>query len=490
MVAACGLAYELLAAAISSYLMGDAVTQFSLVVGTFLCAMGIGAWLSRFVTRDLLATFVAVEVGVGVLGGLSSVLLFAASALLEPIFPVVFYGLCVVVGAGVGVEVPLLVRILREDTELSEAVSSTLALDYVGALAGSLLVPLVALPYLGISRSTVVFGLLNLGVAALGLRALPRPTRKLKSWLVLGVVVLLVGFLGSARLVGFLEDLRYQDHIVYAHSTSYQRIVLTRWRDDVRLYLDGHLQFASSDEARYHESLVIPAMEAVSRPERVLILGGGDGLAVREVLKYPSVREITLVDLDPEMTRLGRERPELVAMNRGALSDARVAVVNQDALLFAERDTGFYDVILADLPDPHNPALSKLYSQSFYALLARRLSARGALVTQATSPFFAPLAFWCIEATIAAAAEPPLQTWPYHVNVPSFGEWGFVLASRAPVDVGGLAPSVETRFLNAETLRGLFEFPEDMARVQVEVNRMDQPVLAVYYNRGWKTYNE
>ncbi len=490
-VAGCGLAYELLSAAISSYLMGDAVTQFSLVVGTFLCAMGIGAWLSRFVQRDLLRTFVAVEIGVGLLGGLSSVLLFTTSALLEPIFPLVFYGLCVTIGAGVGLEVPLLVRILREEQALENALSDTLALDYLGALVGSLLVPFVALPYLGISRSTVAFGLANLAVASLGLRLLPERSRGLRGLLGVSALLLVLAFFGSARLVGFLEDLHYQDSVVYAKSTSYQRIVITRWRDDVRLYLDGHLQLASSDEARYHEPLVIPAMEAVPRAERVLILGGGDGMAAREVLKYASVREIVLVDLDPEMTRLARERRELVALNGGALSDPRVRVVNEDARLFAERDTSFYDVILADLPDPHSPVLARLYSTSFYALLARRLTARGALATHATSPFFAPQAFWCVEATLAAATEPPLQTWPYHANVPSFGEWGWILASRAPLAPATLRPSVPTRFLNAATLVGMFAFPEDMQRPDgVEVNRMDQPVLSEYYNRGWSTYNE
>lgn len=490
-VAACGLAYELLSAAISSYLMGDAVTQFSLVVGTFLCAMGLGAWLSRFVRARLLATFVAVEIGVGLLGGLSSVILFSASALFEPIFPLVFYGLCVMIGAGVGLDVPLLVRILREDSELSEAVSDTLALDYLGSLVGSLLVPFVALPYVGIARSTVLFGLANLVVAGLGVRLLGGGARRLRGALWSSALVLLLAFFGSARLVGFLEDLHYQDEIVYAKSTSYQRIVLTRWRDDVRLYLDGHLQLSSTDEARYHEPLVIPAMESVPRAERVLILGGGDGLAAREVLKYPSVRALTVVDLDPEMTRLARERRELLALNGGALTDGRVRVVNQDALRFAEEDTGFYDVIIADLPDPHSPALAKLYSTSFYAMLARRLTARGALVTHATSPFFAPEAFWCVDATLAAAAEPPLRTWPYHANVPSFGEWGWVLAHRVEVDPRRLRPSVPTRFLNAETMAAMFAFPEDMRRPEgVEPNRMDQPVLNLYYNRGWNTYNE
>ncbi len=496
-VASCGLVYELVAGALGAYLLGDAVTQFSLVIGVFLSAMGIGSWLSRFITRDLLRWFVGLEVVLGLLGGLSSLVLYAASAFLTDLFPLVFYGQCTVLGILVGLEIPLLVRILRDQRALAEALSETLALDYLGALAGSLAFPLLALPWLGLARSSLVFGVLNLAVAALGLTLIPRRRGPLLAGLVTSTVVLAGLFATSGRLVGWLEDLHYQDDVVHAESSPYARIVLTRWRDDVRLYLDGHLQFSSIDEARYHEALVVPAMEAARRPpRRVLILGGGDGLAARRVLDHPTVEAVTLVDLDPAVVRLARRHPVLRALHGDVFEDPRLEVIHEDAFTFVQRDGRAWDVILLDLPDPNSATLARLYSTAFYAGVARRLAPGAALVTQATSPYYARRAFWSIEATLRAAVPPdhpagPLQTRPYHVQVPSFGEWGFILATRHPVDPATLEPAIPTRFLTAEILPSLFLFPKDLARPDdVAVNGLDDPVLHRYHLQGWRQYND
>ncbi|MCP4403029.1 MAG: polyamine aminopropyltransferase, partial [bacterium] len=310
--AASGLVYELVAGAVSSYLLGDAVTQFSLVIGVFLSAMGVGAFLAQFIRDRLLYRFVELEIWLGLLGGCSSMLMFAVSAFAGTIFPVFFYTLCILLGGLIGLEVPLLVRLLQATRGVSETLSHVLALDYLGALIGSILFPFVVLPYLGLSRASVVFGLLNLAVAAVGIPLLRKNARgMLLLQLFLAGVILLATFAFSTQWVGFLEDLLYQDEIIYTESTLYQRIVLTRWRDDVRLYLNGHIQFSSVDEFRYHESLVIPAMETSNPAADVLILGGGDGMAAREVLKYDSVRTIHVVDIDPAMTTLGQTRAEL-----------------------------------------------------------------------------------------------------------------------------------------------------------------------------------
>lgn len=495
-VAACGLVYELVAGALGSYLLGDAVTQFSLVIGVFLSAMGVGSWLSRFVQRRLLRWFVALEIVLGLLGGASSVVLFAVSALASPLLSVVFYGQCTVLGILVGLEIPLLVRILRSQQGWVEALSDTLALDYLGALAGALAFPLLALPFLGLSRASIVFGFLNLAVAGLGVALVPGR----KTGLITGVsaagVALLVLLFGSGRLVGFLEDLHYADHVVHAESSPYARIVVTRWRNDVRMYLNGHLQFSSIDEARYHEALVIPAMEASERPpQRVLILGGGDGLAARRVLRYPSVREVLLVDLDPAVVRIARTRPDLSALHAGALDDPRLQVVHDDAFTWIQQDARRYDVILIDLPDPNAPALAKLYSTAFYGQVARHLDEGGVMVTQATSPFFARDAFWCIERTVAASVpvdhpRGPLRTWPYHIHVPSFGEWGFVMAAHHDIDPDALRPSLPTRVLTPELLPTLFVFPKDVDRPPgIQVNRLDSPVIYEYHLNGWRTFN-
>lgn len=492
-VAACGLVYELVAASVSSYLLGDAVTQFSLVIGVFLSAMGIGSWLARFVQRNLLRRFVEIEIWIGVLGGLSSLIMFGVGAFLSTAFTPIFYGLCIAIGILVGLEIPILIRILKEEGDLSEALSNTLALDYLGALAGSVLFPMLALPWLGISRASVVFGLLNLAVAGIGVSLLPE--RRLGLWIRVGVATTLLGvcFLASGRVVGFFEDFLYDDDIVFAKASPYQRVVITRWRNDVRLFIDGNIQFSSIDEQRYHEPLVIPAMEAHGRPKNVLVLGGGDGLAAREILAYPSVERVQIVDLDPLITELATTRPELVALNQDALRDPRVRIENNDAMLFLEQNEQFWDVIIIDLPDPNNRTLAKLYSDSFYALVARRLSQRGVVVTQASSPYFSRDAFWCIAETMGAvhSGAAPLHVYPYHGHVPSFGEWGWVMASRTPLDPKALKLSVSTDLLTDETLSGMFDFPRDLTRPEgLRVNSLDDPVLYGYYEAGWRQFNE
>ena len=199
-----------------------------------------------------------------------------------------------------------------------------------------------------------------------------------------------------------------------------------------RLFLNGNLQFAERDEYRYHEALVHPAMAAFSAggPKRVAVLGGGDGMAVREVLKYPSVESVTLVELDPAMTKLFSEQPTLVKLNGGALTSPKVKVVNTDAFALAgEAGTDTFDVIIVDFPDPTNFSIGKLYTNSFYALLDKRLSASGYAVIQTTSPLVARKSYWTVAATIESVG---LTATPYHAHVPSFGEWGFIIASRRP----------------------------------------------------------
>jgi len=496
LIAACGLVYELVAGAVSSYVLGDAVTQFSFVIGVFLSSMGLGSYLAKFIRGNLLKAFIEIEIGIGLVGGLSSLCMFVVSAYAADVFGVVFYSLCILIGVMIGIEIPLLIRILKENVDFSEALSHVLAIDYVGALAGAILFPLLVLPYLGLSRASVVFGVLNLAVAGAGLALLSGRRVWIALRLTAATLILLMALGFSVRMVGYFEDQLYQDTIIFSKTTPYQRIVLTRWRNDFRLYLNGNIQFSSVDEARYHEALVIPAMEACARPGDVLILGGGDGLTAREVLKYSSVRRVVLVDIDPEMTAIGRNRPELRALNQDALHSPKVEIVHLDAMQYVENSTAAFDVILVDLPDPSSGALSKLYSKSFYALCARRLRSGGVLVTQATSPFFAPEAFWCIVKTLdsavtATAGLDGLVAVPFHVNVPSFGEWGFALAARHAIDPKQLSVNVPTRFLNAQRLQAMFTFGKDTGPPEgLEINRLEFPVLDQYYKRGWGRFHD
>jgi spermidine synthase len=486
-VATAGLVYELVAATAASYLLGDSITQFSTVIGGYLFAMGVGSFLSRYVGRGgrgLASRFVEVEILVGLLGGFTAPVLFVAFVQTRH-FQLVLYGLVGAIGVLVGLEIPLVLRLLRERLSFRELVAQVLSLDYVGALFASVLFPLLLVPRLGLVRTSLALGLAN---AAVGLwstwifRGAIAAPGFLRILAAVAIACLGAGLAGAERISTWAEDRLYADDVILARSSQYQRIVLTRWEDDLRLFLNGHLQFSSRDEYRYHEALAHPALAAHPAPAEVLVLGGGDGLAVREVLRHASVQRVTLVDLDPEMTRLFSENPLLTTLNQGALTDRRVRVVNADAFAWLDRDAGRFDVIIADFPDPHSFSLGKLYSRAFYRLARTRLASGGVLAVQATSPLFARRAFWCIVETIRSAG---LDPRPYHVYVPSFGEWGFVLASRDPLAPPRAYPP-GLRFLTAEATPALFAFPPDMAPVPVEVNRLDNQVLVQYYAADWR----
>jgi spermidine synthase len=484
-IAACGLVYELVAGAAATYLLGDSVTQFSLVIGTYLAAMGVGSYLSRYILSGLVARFFEIELAIALLGGISATAMFVAFAHLGEPFRFVLFGFVVVIGVLVGLEIPLVMRILRDRLGFRELVATVLSFDYLGALAVSLAFPLVLAPRLGLIRTAFLFGLMNAVVAAWALwlfRAQLQPFgwRALQVALVVGL--LSAGFANADRLTTLTEEQLYADRILHAQTSRYQRIVVTKWRNDVRLFLNGNLQFSSADEYRYHEALVHPALAALPAARRVLVLGGGDGLAVREILRYPQIESVTLVDLDPEMTRLFATTPLLRSLNGDALVSPKVKVVNADAFKWLEQSTDHFDLVVADFPDPSNYSLGKLYTNAFYQMVERRLSARGLAVVQATSPLYARRSFWSIVATIEAAG---LKATPYHALVPSFGEWGYVIASREPyVPPGRYLP--ELRFLSREIEPTLFRFPKDMARVPAAVNRLSSQVLVQYYEAEWK----
>lgn len=483
-IASCGLAYELVAAALASYLLGDSITQFSTVIGTYLFAMGVGSWLSKYITRDLIGRFIRIELLVGLLGGFSAVGLFLVFTWLPGPFRLLLYVMVFAVGLLVGLEIPLVMRILKRELAFRELVSQVLTFDYLGALAVSILFPLLLAPHLGMVRTALLFGLLNVAIAlwALLLFRQHLPSRR---WLAAqcGVVfaILVAGFAGAGQLTTLAEASVYADDIVYAESSPYQRIVVTRWRDDLRLHLNGNLQFSSQDEYRYHEALVHPGLASLPGARRVLVLGGGDGLAVREILKYLQIESVILVDLDPAMTRLFSTAPPLVALNGGALNSAKVTVVNADALSWLEESNEFFDFVVVDFPDPANFTLGKLYTSAFYRLLEKRLSARGRIVVQSTSPLYARQSFWCVVTTLEDAG---FRTAPYHALVPSFGEWGFIIAGRDNYQPPTIAAQ-KTRFLTPETTAALFHFPADMARLPAEVNRLNNQVLVRYFEAEW-----
>ena len=483
-IAACGLLYELAAGTLASYVLGDSVLQFSTIIGAYLFAMGLGSYLSRFFTRQLSAHFLRIELLVALWGGAMPALLFLAHGYLPDAFRLLLYTLVLLIGTLVGLEIPLVMRILKRDVGLRELVSQVLTFDYLGALAVSLAFPLLLVPHLGLVRTGWLFGFMNAAVAlwALWLFRDELPARRAHGLAcVLTLATLAAGFAASDTLTTLAEDKLYADRPVLTRTTPYQRIVVTHGAAGHRLFLNGNLQFAERDEYRYHEALVHPAMAAHGAPRRVAVLGGGDGMAVREILRYPSVERVTLVELDPVMTELFRTHPTLAALNAGALASPKLQIVNADAFGWLQHSDEIFDVIVVDFPDPTNFAIGKLYTQSFYALLEQHLAASGYAVVQTTSPLVARESFWTVVRTVEAAG---LQATPYHAHVPSFGEWGYVIASHRPWRAPTQLPA-GLRFLTPETLPTLFQFPPDMARVDTPVNRLSNQVLVQTYEREW-----
>jgi spermidine synthase len=404
---------------------------------------------------------------------------------------VVLYALVFLIGVLVGLELPLLMRIVKDHLDFKELVARVLTFDYIGALAASLLFPLFCVPRLGLVRTSLLFGMANAAVGLWGTWLLkpliPGSVLGLRVRAVLALLLLGAGVINAPRLETLAEQDLFPDNIVHRRDTPYQRIVVTDGKGGFQLFLNSRLQFNSADEYRYHEALVHPAMVLAGAdsgsPRRVLVLGGGDGLALREILKYPAVEAVTLVDIDPEMTRLSDNFKPLGELNRHAFADPRVEVVNQDAFVWMSERGDQYDVAIIDFPDPSTFALGKLYTTRFYRMLRQRLTPDAAIGIQCTSPLVAPRAFWCIVRTMEAAG---LSVRPYHVPVPSFnGIWGFALARREPFAPPRHAPA-GLRFLNDEVLPALFMLPVDLGPVPVEINRLDNQILVRYHETEWK----
>ncbi len=493
-IATCGLIYELLAGTLASYVLGDSVTQFSLIIGIYLSAMGVGSWLSRFIEKNVAERFIEIELAVAVLGGTSAPLLFLTFASLS-FFSVILYSVVFGIGVLVGLEIPLLMRILKDEFDFKELVARVLALDYVGALAASILFPIFLVPTLGLVRTSLVFGAMNAAVGLWGtwlLAHLLKPNKilVLRIKAVLVIALLIIGAIKSESLTKLAESELFQETIIYAKSSYYQRIVVTRSRTGFALFLNGNLQFNSFDEYRYHEALVHPAMLAYDgEPKNILVLGGGDGLAVREVLRYKSVEKVTLVDLDPAITNLAKNLPLLVDLNKDALNNKRVKIINSDAFVWLDQNkTEPFDVVIADFPDPNNFALGKLYSTRFYKLLKEKLRPDSTLVIQSTSPLYARNSYWCIVNTLEASG---FKTKPFQTTVPSFGIWGYVLAKQKDFEIPKEVPKdLKLNFLDSDSFVSMFDFPVDASEPEddLEINRLDNQALVRYYEAEWRRF--
>jgi len=491
-IAVCALTYELIVATLSSYLLGDSITQFSFTIGFFLFAMGIGSLLSRSIKRHTLRWFIIVELSVAFFGGSSAVILYAVFSQAFIYYYAVMIAISLAIGICVGLEIPLLTRIVADRSELSDALADVLSIDYLGALVGSIAFPVILLPLLGVTQTAFLMAIFNVVVGLMILRVFSyklNPRWSTRLWIMGASVtgMMILGAIFSTDITRVLEQQLYSSNVVYTEQTPYQRIVITTRGDDYRLFINGNIQFSTLDEYRYHEMLVHPVMNASRSRERVLILGGGDGFAVREILRYDDVAEIVVVDLDPAITELARDFPIMTRFNENALDDERVTILNEDAFSYVQDGTDIFNVIILDLPDPNNESLSKLYSDTFYRMLSNRLSPDGAFVTQSTSPYFARRSFWTIDSTIQAA---DFHTLPLHVNVPTFGEWGFIIGTPfATVDIA--IPDFELRYLTQESFDNARYFDPDIADSEDYngVNTLNNPILPRFYEQDWRRWN-
>lgn len=491
----CSIVYELLISTTSGYFMGDSIKQFSLVIGVYMAAMGVGSYLSQFINDNLAENFVKIEILLGLTGGVSVPLLyFTFTRVTGTEYQFIMLGLTAVIGVLTGFEVPILVRILKEQFTLKSNLAYVLSLDYVGALLASLLFPFLLLPFVGTFKTSLIFGFVNV---ALGLFVYYFMTgeageKRKKSMIIsaLSVLLLFVGMgAGADRLLTAWEQDLYTSRLVFSEQTPYQKLVLTKNNDDLRLYINRIIQFSTIDEYRYHESLALVPMAAARHKKKVLILGGGEGLLAREVLKDPEVESVTVVDLDAKVFEIARENVHLSEVNQGALDNPKVTTVAADAATFLQESSEYYDLIFADLPDPSNDALSRLYSTSFYRLVHQRLGAEGIFVTQATGTFHTKSAFWCIFETVKASEF--AHVYPYHTYVPSFGDWGFVAAAKYPLDLQNYNADYPVKYLEPDLVKSLFFFEKDIANPgDIEVNYLDRPVILGYFLEDWERWRK
>lgn len=485
-IATCGLIYELIAGTLASYLLGDSVTQFSTIIGTYLFAMGLGSYFSRFFKKNLIQWFVNVEFMIALIGGFSSIILFL---LFEQVvyFRVILYFLVMITGVLVGLEIPILMRLLKGNFTFDELVSEVFTFDYIGALLASLIFPLFFVPYVGLMRTSLFFGILNVTVALWILHYFKDELKnyrriQISGWFILAVLV--ITFAMADMIQNYTERLSYTDRLIISKPSIYQKIGITNNKGNIKLFLNGNLQFSSDDEYRYHESLVHPIMAMGNTEDSVVVLGGGDGLAVRELLKYESVKNIKLIDLDGAVTNLFKTHPTLTRLNQNALNSPKVQVLNSDAYVWCREQSKTFGKIIIDFPDPSNYSVGKLYSLSFYKHLNKILKPNGMAVIQCTSPYFAPKSFWCINETLKEAG---FNTQPYHTYVPSFGEWGFIIASKQEIKVPQFNLS-HYKFMSKEAYANMTHFAPDMIAKNVDINRLNNQSLVHYFEHEWDKY--
>lgn len=488
-----GIVSEYMLSTTASYFLGDSVFQWTITVSLMLFSMGIGSNISKFFTKNLLSTFIKVEYLLSLIVSFSVLISYYFAGFPE-VRMIAIYGLAIFIGILIGLEIPLVMRLNEEFEELKINIANVLEKDYYGSLAGGMFFAFVGLPIIGLQYTPFLLGLVNFAVATLLLikvKEFVEDYSKLKIIFAVTATIILAGAFFSKEIIFYAEQNKYNDLVVFQEQTKYQKLTLTKFKDNYWLYINGNLQFSTYDEVLYHEPLVHPALNLTASRGKILILGGGDGCALREVVKYKDIQEIILIDLDRGMTDLGKNNAILVELNKNAFSDKRLTVINKDAYNYLEDSSGIYDVIICDFPDPRSADLARLYSKEFYELCKRSLSENGILVTQAGSPYSTPYVFESIQKTIESAGFSSIR---FRNHVPTMGEWGFILASKSineaelkkrfsEINFNG----IETKWLNNEAIPLILSFGKNYffeSSYRVEVNSLINPVIIKYFDKN------
>lgn len=496
-----GIVAEYILSTLATYFIGDSAVQWSLIVSVMLFSMGLGSRLSKYFEGNLLLKFIGVEFALSLLVSFSSLVAYSAAGLTEYV-GIIIYGMSILIGLLIGLEIPLVIRLNEEFESLKVNVASVMEKDYLGSLVGGLFFAFVGLPILGLTYTPFILGFINLMVAVGLFLTVRRELQKranggitIASGLIL--LCMVFGITKAENIILFGEQSRYKDKVIFSEQSKYQKIVITQWKDHYWLYLNGNQQLSTLDEDKYHEALVHPAVALSGQVKNVLVMGGGDGCAARELLKYPNIEQITVVDLDSMMTGLAKRHPVLTELNDSAFHHPKVTVQNADALNWLEQAPGLFDLIIVDLPDPRSVELNRMYTAEFYSLCHLKLRPHGSLITQAGSPYFATKAFRCIDTTMASAG---FETLPLHNHVVTLGEWGWVLGQKQDWSQGQLKErarkldfkGVETQWLNAEAMLMMTAFGKDIyfkVEDSIAVNHIQNPVLYRYYLKGnWDLY--
>ncbi|MCU4163319.1 polyamine aminopropyltransferase [Carboxylicivirga caseinilyticus] len=495
-----GIIAEYLLSTLATYFLGDSILQWTMIVSTMMFSMGLGSRISKSFKTNLTEKFLILEFILSLVVSFAPMVVYTISAFTTSL-AIFIYGFSIIIGTLIGMEIPLVMRINNEYESLRINISNVLEKDYYGSLIGGIFFVVLGLPFLGLTYLPFFLGTVNFGVAIgvyLMLNKLIAQQYKkyinASIWIV--TIIIISGVIFSDPIIKYGEQIKYKDKVVYSEQSQYQKIVITQWENDYWLYLNSNQQLCTMDEVMYHEPLVHPIMTLHPNPQKVLILGGGDGCAAREVLKYPMVESIRLVDLDPAMTKLGQENPILTNLNKGSMNDSKVEIINADGYHYLTHSKDFYDIIIIDLPDPRTVELGRLYSVEFYNVCHKHLRPEGMIITQAGSPYFATKAFKCIVNTMREAG---FNTIPLHNQVITLGEWGWSMgikterAINLKHEVQSLDfINIKTQWLNNEAMQLITSFGKDIFPGQsdsVKVNRIHDPVLYKYYLKGnWDLY--